>query len=143
MEKYIKYWFLGLCKFLLKYKKFFKLGARKFHFQKYHQFFQSRFFPFLKLGKFCFWKDKKIIRVSVSWNINNFFWVFVFRKKRKAFFWESIHNFFDVSVSWNIRAVFSWENVRNFLILVLKSSIFREYSKFSRDGFFKTNSRSW
>ena len=38
-EKYNEFWFLGLWKFLLKYKKFFKLKARKFHFLKYKKLF--------------------------------------------------------------------------------------------------------
>ena len=43
--------FSGLVSSLLKYKKLFKLGARKFHFLKYKKFFQSEFFSFFELGK--------------------------------------------------------------------------------------------
>ena len=45
---------------LLKYKKFFKLGARKFHFLKYKKFFQSRFFLIIRAQKFLSWNMKKI-----------------------------------------------------------------------------------
>ena len=51
-EKYKKLWFLELQKFLLKYKKFFKLVARKLYSPKYKTFFQSMFFLFFELEKF-------------------------------------------------------------------------------------------
>ena len=37
--------------FLRKYKNFFNLGARKFHFLKYKKFFQSEFFLLFELRK--------------------------------------------------------------------------------------------
>ena len=43
---------------LLKYKKFYKLKARKFDFQKYKTSFQKGFFLFFRLGKFRFRKYK-------------------------------------------------------------------------------------
>ena len=36
---------------MLKYKKFFKLGARKFHFLKYKKLFESGFFLLFEHGK--------------------------------------------------------------------------------------------
>ena len=39
--KYDKVWFLGLWKFLMKYKIFSKLGARKLHFLKYKKLFKT------------------------------------------------------------------------------------------------------
>ena len=49
--------------FLLKYKKFFRLEARKFHFPENKKFFQSGFFYFLSLES-CFLRYKKFFRVS-------------------------------------------------------------------------------
>ena len=45
-------WFSGFASSLLNYKKFFKLGARKFHFPKYKTFFQSEFFFIFPAWKF-------------------------------------------------------------------------------------------
>ena len=42
-----------------------------------------------------FLKYKKLFRVSFSWNIKNFWWVFIFWNIRTAFFWESIRSFFQ------------------------------------------------
>ena len=44
---------------MLKYKKFFKLGARKFCFPKYKKLFKSDFFCFSS-SKSCFLKYKKV-----------------------------------------------------------------------------------
>ena len=46
-EKYNEFWFFGLWKFLLKYKKFFKLKARKFHFLKYKKLFIFKYIFYL------------------------------------------------------------------------------------------------
>ena len=58
--------------------------ARKFLFQKYKKFFQSGFFLFFELGKLLpeIWE---VFRVSVSWNIRNFFGVSVSGNIRKFF----------------------------------------------------------
>ena len=68
----------------LKYKKFFKLGARNFDFPKYKKFFQSVFF-FLHFSstESYFLKYKKFFRASVSWNIRKFH----FLKYKDFFFW--------------------------------------------------------
>ena len=117
-EKYKKFFqsrffclFLELCKCLLRYKKFSKLGSRKFHFLKYKNIYH---FPSSKS--------------SVSWNINNFFVASLSWNIRKAFFWDNIRNFFEISASWYIRTVSFWENIRNLLI--------SECKKVSWGGFF-------
>ena len=93
--------FSGFANSLLKYKKFFKLGARKFHFPKYKTFFQSGFFK-------IFLSSKLLPEIwEVSWNIRNFFGVSVSPNIRKAFFWENIKNFLILElesfISWNVR----------------------------------------
>ena len=76
--------FLGLRKFILKFKKFFKLGARKFNSLKHTKLFKSRFFfHFSSTGSY-FLKNEKFFRVSVSWNLRNF----RFLKYKKLFFSE-------------------------------------------------------
>ena len=95
--------FSGFASSLLKYKKFFKLGARKSYFPKYKTFFQS---GFLKI----FLSSKLLLEIQeVSWNIRNFF---------------------GVSVSPNIRKAFFSENIKNFLILELESFISRNVRKY-------------
>ena len=110
--------FLELCKCLLRYKKFSKLGSRKFHFLKYKNIYH---FPSSKS--------------SVSWNINNFFVASLSWNIRKAFFWDNIRNFFEISASWYIRTVSFWENIRNILI--------SECKKVSWGGFFCLASFGW
>ena len=67
----INFVFLGLWKFLLKCKKFFKLGARKFSFLNYKKLFGVFFFP-------VFWARK-----VTSWNIKSFLG-FLFLKYEKV-----------------------------------------------------------
>ena len=98
---------------LLKYKKFFKHGARKFHFLKYKKLFT------FEAWKVTSWNIRNFFGASLSWNKKNFFGVSVFRKT--SFFWENIRSFLGDSVSWNIRI---------FLILELESSISQKYKNF-------------
>ena len=80
--------FVCFWKFLLKYKKVFKLGSRKFHFLKYKELFKSFFFIFLSsesyflkffslvIRKFRFPKYKKLQFLKYK----EFFsgWIFLF-----------------------------------------------------------------
>ena len=52
-------WLPQIC-FLLKYKNFFKLAARKFHFRKYKKFLQSMFFFIFRARKNPSWNIRKI-----------------------------------------------------------------------------------
>ena len=133
----MNFWFSDFLNSLLKHKKVSNLAARKFHLPKYKVFFQSRFFFFFELRKFCFRNIK-----SLSWNVRNFWRVFVSPNISKTFFWENIRNFFEVCVSWNIRTALFREDIRNFLILDLESSIFK-YMKLSQGGFFQFLSLGW
>ena len=54
LEKYKKFWFLRLCKFILKHKKNFKIGARKF-------IFLRNIRNFLRMGSFHFCKLRKLL----------------------------------------------------------------------------------
>ena len=49
--KNVKLFLFSLQKFLLKYKKFFKLGTRQFRFPKYNSFFRVGFSDFFELRK--------------------------------------------------------------------------------------------
>ena len=140
----INFWFSGFLNSLLKHKKVSNLAARKFHLPKYKVFFQSHFFFFFffRAWKVLFPEYKKSFKVFVSWNIRNFWRVFVFPNISKTFFWENIRNFFEVCVSWNIRTALFRENIRNFLILDIESSIFK-YMKLSQGGFFQFLSLGW
>ena len=98
--------FLGLRKFILKFKKFFKLGARKFNSLKHTKLFKSRFFFIFRAREVTFWKMRsflgfpflEIYEISVSWNIRNafsqnFFYFSSLRQKvcQVAFFCKSFH----------------------------------------------------
>ena len=54
--------FLGFGSSFLKYKKFFKLGARKFFFSKYKKPFKSGFFSFFELGELLPEMEEKFAR---------------------------------------------------------------------------------
>ena len=108
--------FLGFSSSLLKYKKkllekiyrFFKRWARKFHFSKYMNFFQSWFFCFLSSE-------------SSSWKYNKFLKKFHYNK---SFFWENIYKRI------NLRA-------RKFHFPKCKKNFFlRKYKKFFKSDFF-------
>ena len=85
------FWLSGIASSLLKYKKFFKLGARKLCFLKYNTFFHSTFFYFsnlesyfqkYKATKFHFQKYKKVLFLfPFSWKL----WGFFHRKYKKLF----------------------------------------------------------
>ena len=114
LEKYKNFFkadFLFVLSSHLKYKKFFKLEARKFHFSKYKKL--------LKSGSFYFSRSERY-----------------FLKYQKVSLPNYIKNFFGVSVSRNIRKAFFWGNIRSFLILGSKRSTFQEYKKFSQGGTF-------
>ena len=56
LEKYKKFWFLRLCKFVLKYKKKIKIGARKFP-------FLQNIRNFLRVGSFHLCKLRKLLGI--------------------------------------------------------------------------------
>ena len=66
--------FSGFASSLLKYKKFFKLCTRKFHFPKHKRLFKSRISYFLS-SESSYLKYKKNMRLqsSISGNRRNFF----------------------------------------------------------------------
>ena len=112
LEKY-KFCFLGLWKFLLKCKKFFKIGARKISFLNYKELFGVLFFfRFLSKESYSL-KYEKFFSVSVSWNI------------RKTFFWENIKYFLTLEqeslISQKYKKFFSWWIFFIFSSLSLKS----------------------
>ena len=63
-------------------------------------------------------KTRSFFRVSVSWNIRNFFsgWIFLFfrtwAEKCRDLFWENIRNFLILElesfISWYVRNFFGW-----------------------------------
>ena len=97
-------WFSGFESSLLKYKKCYKLKARKFDFQKYKTSFWKGFFYF---------SDSES---SVSGNIRKFRFL-----KYKGYFSGFFSGFFYVA--WNIRKTFFWGNIRSFFMIELESFI--------------------
>ena len=72
----INFWFLDIASSLLKYKKFFKLGARKFHLWKCDKLFKSGFFLLFELEKLLLEKEEKYKARKLhfgrySWNVRN------------------------------------------------------------------------
>ena len=69
----------------LKYKKFFKLGARNFDFPKYKKFLQSVFFFIFRARKVTSWNIRSFLGLpfpeiwesSISWNKMIFFFFFL------------------------------------------------------------------
>ena len=70
------FWLSCFASSLLKYKKVFSQGVRKFHFLKYNKHFQSGvFFSFFEPGNLLPEIYKKFLRVSISWNIRKFYFL--------------------------------------------------------------------
>ena len=87
--------FWGFVSSFLKYKKFFKLGTRKFHIPKFEKLFKSGFY--ISCLESYFLKCKKFFRVSVSWNIRKFhFCGFCFPKYQKSFLWRKYKKFLNI-----------------------------------------------
>ena len=123
--------FWGFANSLLKYKKFFRLGARKIHFTKYEKLFKSKLFLFFGLGSSLL-KYNKFFRVSVSRNT---------RKCRFLKYTEFFRGFrFPIN-----KKSFLLRKYRKFLrglrfLKYNKSFLLRKYKKFFniRDRFFRS-----
>ena len=81
--------FWGFVSSFLKYKKFFKLGARKFHFPKYKEHLRAGFFTFQA------WKiTSRNIRKFHFLKYKEFFWGFRFLKYKNRFLLRKYKKFF-------------------------------------------------
>ena len=115
-KKYMKLLIFRLYKFLSKKKKFFKFRARKFHFLKYKNFFQSVFFFHFLSSESYFLKYKRNIRLesSISRNIRKIRWARIlnirFLKYEKSSFMPGLW----IYLSWSIRKVPFPENQKSF-----------------------------
>ena len=96
---------------LLKYKKLFKLGVRKFHFSKYKKLFKTGV-------SFYFLRSKSY-----------------FPKLWKVPFPKIAGIFLRFPFSRNIWKAFFWKDIRNFLNLRSEKFIFPECNKFSWAAF--------
>ena len=99
---------------LLKYKKLFKLGVRKFHFSKY----------------------KKLFKTGVSFDFSRS--KSYFPKLKKVPFPKMAGTFLRFPFSRNIWKAFFWKDIRNFLNLRSEKFLFLKCNKFSWAGFLLT-----
>ena len=86
---------------LLKYKKFYKLKARKFDFQKYKTSFQKGFFLFFRLENFLLSKYKKFLHDRAR-KFHLQYKNFLYFSSSESYF-VKFKKFLRVSVYWNIR----------------------------------------
>ena len=136
--------FLGLRKFILKFKKFFKLGARKFNSLKHTKLFKSRFFFIFRAREVTFWKMRsflgfpflEIYEISVSWNIRNafsqnfFYFSSLWQKVcLVAFFCKSLHRRCLTGFWMGWVWIYLSQNIRKFRFLKIKKAFLRKYKK--------------
>ena len=116
------FWFSRLVSPFLKYKKFFKLGTKKFHFPKYRKLFKSEFFSFFECRKLLPQTQGKY-KVHFYFYFLKFYFRYVrilnipFLKYKKS----SVKPGFRIYLSWNIRK-FRYARVLNIPFLKYKKS---------------------